>query len=138
VKGVTKRKRGDSTSPVEMDVNSSSLLDPRNTGVTSRKGKMIKVEPSDGIPAKSGEMINFNAVPNNSQMENISMLRANTESHHLFAKQTDLSKNYNQIAQGPNSKYPKDVEVSSAYIAPAKLQGGSYLLHMLLEVQESK
>ncbi|XP_045831327.1 chromatin structure-remodeling complex protein SYD-like [Trifolium pratense] len=67
-KGVTKRKRGDSTSPVEMHVDGSSPVDPRNTGVTSWKGKMIKVEPSDSIPAKSGEMTNFNAVPNNSQM----------------------------------------------------------------------
>ncbi|CAJ2634413.1 unnamed protein product [Trifolium pratense] len=83
-KGVTKRKRGDSTSPVEMHVDSSSLVDPRNTGVTTRKGKMTKAEPSDCIPAKSGEMTNYNAVPNNSQME-----------------------------------------VSSAHIAPGKLQGGS-------------
>ncbi|CAJ2634431.1 unnamed protein product [Trifolium pratense] len=130
-KGVTKRKRGDSTSPVEMLVDGSSPVDPRNTGVTSWKGKMIKVEPSDGIPAKSGEMTNFNAVPNNSQMENISnspgnmntMLRANPEGHHLLAKQTDLSKNCNPIVQAPNSKYPEDLEVPSAHVAPAKLQG---------------
>ncbi|XP_045831724.1 chromatin structure-remodeling complex protein SYD-like isoform X2 [Trifolium pratense] len=87
-KGVTKRKRGDSTSPVEMHVDSSSLVDPRNTGVTTRKGKMTKAEPSDGIPAKSGEMTNYNAVPNNSQME-----------------------------------------VSSAHIAPGKLQGAYARVH---------
>ncbi|PNX91551.1 helicase swr1, partial [Trifolium pratense] len=139
-KGVTKRKRGDSTSPVEMHVDGSSPVDPRNTGVTSWKGKMIKVEPSDGIPAKSGEMTNFNAVPNNSQMENISnspgnmntMLRANPEGHHLLAKQTDLSKNCNPIVQAPNSKYPEDLEVPSAHVAPAKLQGGSLpLTHVI-------
>ncbi|CAJ2634420.1 unnamed protein product [Trifolium pratense] len=87
-KGVTKRKRGDSTSPVEMHVDSSSLVDPRNTGVTTRKGKMTKAEPSDCIPAKSGEMTNYNAVPNNSQME-----------------------------------------VSSAHIAPGKLQGAYARVH---------
>ncbi|MCI30486.1 helicase swr1, partial [Trifolium medium] len=43
----------------------------------SRKGKMIKAEPSDGILAKSGEMTNFTAVPNNSQMENISNVSGN-------------------------------------------------------------
>ncbi|WJX32251.1 hypothetical protein P8452_20596 [Trifolium repens] len=55
---------------------------------------MTKAEPSDGIPAKSGEMTNFNAVPNNSQME-----------------------------------------VSSAHIAPGKLQGGSLpFTHVIKEM----
>lgn len=132
-KGNTKRKRGDSTSPVEMHVDSSSLVEPRNTGVNTRKGKMTKTEPSDGIPAKSGEMTNFSVVPNNSQMENIStfsgnmktMLRANPEGHHLLAKQTDSTNIGNPTGRAPNSKYPEDLEVSSAHIAPGKQQGGS-------------
>lgn len=132
-KGNTKRKRGDSTSPVEMHVDSSSLVEPRNTGVNTRKGKMTKAEPSDGIPAKSGEMTNFSVVPNNSQMENIStfsgnmktMLRANPEGHHLLAKQTDSTNIGNPTVRAPNSKYPEDLEVSSAHIAPGKQQGGS-------------
>ncbi|GAU11909.1 hypothetical protein TSUD_195320 [Trifolium subterraneum] len=77
------------------DQGSLSSLDSRSANSQSqdsrdaanwdkRMGKMTKAEPSDGIPAKSGEMTNFNAVPNNSQME-----------------------------------------VSSAHIAPGKLQGGS-------------
>ncbi|KAJ1403190.1 SNF2 family amino-terminal protein [Sesbania bispinosa] len=38
---------------------------------------MTKVEPSDGLPVKIGEMTNFNALPNSSQMENISTLSGN-------------------------------------------------------------
>ncbi|CAL5198820.1 unnamed protein product [Lathyrus oleraceus] len=133
-KAIPKRKRGDSTSPGEMHVDSSSLVEPRNTGVNSRKGKMTKAEPSDGIQAKSGEMTNFNVAPNNTQMENIStfsgnmktMIRANQEGHLLLAKQTDLTKIGNPMARAPNSKYPEDVEVSSAHIAPGKQQQGAY------------
>ncbi|XP_024638089.1 chromatin structure-remodeling complex protein SYD isoform X1 [Medicago truncatula] len=136
-KGNTKRKRGDSTSPVEMHVDSSSLVEPRNTGVNTRKGKMTKTEPSDGIPAKSGEMTNFSVVPNNSQMENIStfsgnmktMLRANPEGHHLLAKQTDSTNIGNPTGRAPNSKYPEDLEVSSAHIAPGKQQGAYARVH---------
>lgn len=134
-KAIPKRKRGDSTSPGEMHVDSSSLVEPRNTGVNSRKGKMTKAEPSDGIQAKSGEMTNFNVAPNNTQMENIStfsgnmktMIRANQEGHLLLAKQTDLTKIGNPMARAPNSKYPEDVEVSSAHIAPGKQQQGDSL-----------
>ncbi|KAJ1395171.1 SNF2-related, N-terminal domain [Sesbania bispinosa] len=131
-KATTKRKRGDTSSPVELHVDSSSMLDPRNTGVNIRKGKMTKAEPSDGLPVKSGELTNFNALPNSSQMENIStlsgnmrtMLRANQEGNHLLAKQTDLTKIGNPMVRAPNSKYPEDTEVSSAHIAPGKQQGG--------------
>ncbi|XP_004508316.1 uncharacterized protein [Cicer arietinum] len=136
-KAITKRKRGDSTSPVEMHVDSSSLVEPRNTGVNTRKGKMTKAEPSDGNPVKSGEMTNFNMASNNSQLENIStlsgnmktMLRANQEGHHLLGKQTDLTKIGNPMARAPNSKYPEDMEVSSAHIAPGKLQGAYTRAH---------
>ncbi|CAK8563616.1 unnamed protein product [Lathyrus sativus] len=133
-KAIPKRERGDSTSPGEMHVDSSSLGEPRNTGVNTRKGKMTKTEPSDGIQAKSGEMTNFNMAPNNTQMENIStfssnmktMIRANQEGHLLLAKQTDLTKIGNPMARAPTSKYPEDVEVSSAHIAPGKQQQGAY------------
>ncbi|KAJ1403187.1 chromatin structure-remodeling complex protein SYD [Sesbania bispinosa] len=94
---------------------------------------MTKVEPSYGLPVKIGEMTNFNALPNSSQMENIStlsgnmriMLRENQEGNHLLAKQTDLTKIGNPMVRAPNSKYPEDTEVSSAYIALGKKQGGS-------------
>ncbi|CAI8610581.1 unnamed protein product [Vicia faba] len=136
-KAIPKRKRGDSTSPGEMHVDSSSLVEPRNTGVNTRKGKMTKAEPSDGIQAKSGEMSNFNVAPNSSQMENIStfsgnmktMLRANPEGHLLLAKQTDLTKIGNPMGRAPNSKYPEDMEVSSAHIAQGKQQGAYARVH---------
>ncbi|KAJ1431869.1 helicase swr1 [Sesbania bispinosa] len=94
---------------------------------------MTKVEPSYGLPVKSGEMTNFNALPNSSQMENISTLsgnmrtmhRENQEGNHLMAKQTDLTKIDNPMVRAPNSKYPEDTEVSSAHIAPGKQQYGS-------------
>ncbi|KAJ1421143.1 hypothetical protein SESBI_13860 [Sesbania bispinosa] len=94
---------------------------------------MTKVEPSDGLPVKSGEMTNFNALPSSIQMENIStlsgnmriMLRANQEGNHLLAKQTDLTKIGNPMVGAPNSKYPEDTKVSFAHIAPGKQQGGS-------------
>ncbi|KAI9115171.1 hypothetical protein K1719_014184 [Acacia pycnantha] len=53
-KAATKRKRGDASSPVEPHVDGPSQLDSRNTVVNARKGKMTKVEPSDGLPVKSG------------------------------------------------------------------------------------
>lgn len=61
-KATTKRKRGDTSSPVEPQVDGSSQLDSRNTVVNARKGKMAKGEPSDGLPVKSGEQTNFNTV----------------------------------------------------------------------------
>ncbi|KAJ1440365.1 hypothetical protein SESBI_01935 [Sesbania bispinosa] len=94
---------------------------------------MTKVEPSYGLLVKSGEMTNFNALPNSSQMENIStlsgnmrtMLRANQQGNHLLAKHTNLTKINNTMVRAPNSKYPEDIEVSSAHIALGKQQGGS-------------
>lgn len=132
-KASTKRKRGDTSSPLELHVDSSSVVDPRNTGVNARKGKLKKAEPSDGIPVKSGEMANFNVVPSSNQMENMStlsgnmktMLRANQEGHHLLAMQTDSTKIGNPMPGTSNSKYPEDMEVSSAHVAPGKQQGGS-------------
>ncbi|XP_028759801.1 chromatin structure-remodeling complex protein SYD isoform X2 [Neltuma alba] len=53
-KAATKRKRGDTSSPVEPHVDGPSQLDSRNTVVNARKGKMTKAEPSDGLPVKSG------------------------------------------------------------------------------------
>ncbi|KAL9277872.1 hypothetical protein ACSQ67_024884 [Phaseolus vulgaris] len=135
-KATTKRKRGDTSSPVELHVDSPQL-DPRNTGVNARKGKMTKAESSDGLPVKSGELTNFNMAPNSGQMENIStlpgsmrtMLRANQEGHHLLAKQTDLTKIGNPMVRAPNSKYAEDSEVSSAHIASGKQQGVYAKIH---------
>ncbi|KAG2407182.1 Chromatin structure-remodeling complex protein [Vigna angularis] len=135
-KATTKRKRGDTSSPVELHVDSPQL-DPRNTGVSARKGKMTKAELSDGLPVKSGELTNFNMAPNSGQMENVStlpgsmrtMLRANQEGHHSLAKQTDLTKIGNPMVRAPNSKYAEDSEVSSALIASGKQQGAYAKVH---------
>ncbi|KAK7363636.1 hypothetical protein VNO77_05786 [Canavalia gladiata] len=135
-KTVTKRKRGDTSSPVELHVDSPQL-DPRNTGVNTRKGKMTKAESSDGPPVKSSELTNFNIAPNNSQMDNIStlsgntrtVLRANQDNHHLLAKQTDLTKIGNPMVRAPNSKFAEDTEVSSANIASGKQQGAYAKVH---------
>ncbi|KAL2960099.1 hypothetical protein AAZX31_17G021800 [Glycine max] len=136
-KATTKRKRGDTSSPVELHVDSPSQLDPRNTGVNARKGKITKAESSDGLPVKNGELTNFNMTPNSGQMENVSalsgsmrtMLRANQEGHHLLAKQTDLTKVGNPMVRAPNSKYAEDTEVSSAHIASGKQQGAYANVH---------
>lgn len=129
-KATAKRKRGGTSSPVELHADSSS---PGNTGVNARRGRKTKAEPSDGLSAKSDELTNFNLVSTSSQVQNIStfsgnmrkMPRANQEGHHLLAKQIDLTKIGNPMVRAPNSKYPEDTEVSSAHIAPGKQQGGS-------------
>ncbi|XP_027331720.1 chromatin structure-remodeling complex protein SYD [Abrus precatorius] len=136
-KATTKRKRGDTSSPVEMHVDSPSQLDTRNSGVNARKGKMAKAESSDGLSVKSGELTNFNMAPNSGQTENVAtlsgsmrtMLRANQEGHHLLAKQTDLTKIGNQMVRAPNSKYAEDTEVSSANLASGKQQGAYAKVH---------
>lgn len=68
-KAATKRKRGDASSPVEPHVDGPSQLDSRNTVVNARKGKMTKVEPSDGLSVKIGEQTNFNMVSSSGQMD---------------------------------------------------------------------
>ena len=144
-RATSKRKRGDTSSPVELHVDIPSQLDHRNT-VNTRKGKMTKAEPADGPPVKSGELTNFNRVPSSSQMDHSpalsgsmrTMHRANQEGSHLLEKQTDLTKIGNPVPCALNSKYPEDTEVSSAHIASGKHQGGSHLIYMRLRVYESK
>ncbi|OIW18459.1 hypothetical protein TanjilG_13211 [Lupinus angustifolius] len=62
-KATTKRKRGDTSPPVELHVDSPSQLDPRNTVANARKGKQNKAEPSDDLPGESSELTNFNMIP---------------------------------------------------------------------------
>ncbi|KAI4317659.1 hypothetical protein L6164_025510 [Bauhinia variegata] len=128
-KAATKRKRGDVSSPMEQNVDLPSQLDPHNT-INARKGKMTKAEQSGGNPVKSGEQTNFNMVPSSRQMEHFSamsgsmrtMHRVNHESHFL-EKQADVPKIGNPMLHDPSLKYPEDIEVSSAHIAPAQQQG---------------
>lgn len=77
-KATTKRKRGDTSSPMEPHADVPSQLDTRNTVVNTRKGKMTKTEPSDGLPVKSGEQTNLFSI--SSQMEHfLEMPRANKD-----------------------------------------------------------
>lgn len=100
-KATTKRKRGDTSSPVELHVDSPQL-DSRNTVVSARKGKLNKTEPSDGLPGKSGELTNFNMVPSSSQMEDFLTLSGSMRT---------ILRTYQEVA--------------SAHIAPGRQHGGS-------------
>ncbi|KAF1867142.1 hypothetical protein Lal_00049570 [Lupinus albus] len=62
-KATTKRKRGDTSPPVELHVDSPSQLDPRNTVANARKGKQNKAEPSDGLPGAYAMVHGGMAVP---------------------------------------------------------------------------
>ncbi|RYR76307.1 hypothetical protein Ahy_A01g000911 isoform E [Arachis hypogaea] len=53
-KATTKRKRGDTSSPLEPHVDSPSQIDPRNSVLNTRKAKLTKAEPLDDLPVKSG------------------------------------------------------------------------------------
>ena len=64
-KATTKRKRGDSSSPMELQADIPAQLDPHNTVVSARNGKMLKAEASDALPGKNGEhstLVCFKAV----------------------------------------------------------------------------
>ncbi|XP_019450810.1 PREDICTED: chromatin structure-remodeling complex protein SYD-like [Lupinus angustifolius] len=62
-KATTKRKRGDTSPPVELHVDSPSQLDPRNTVANARKGKQNKAEPSDDLPGAFAKVHGGMAVP---------------------------------------------------------------------------
>ncbi|XP_019437490.1 PREDICTED: chromatin structure-remodeling complex protein SYD-like isoform X2 [Lupinus angustifolius] len=61
-KAITKRKRGDTSSPVQLH-DLPSQLDPRNTAANARKGKQNKVEPPDGLPGAYANIHGGMAVP---------------------------------------------------------------------------
>lgn len=118
----TKRKRGDTSLPLEPHDDNLQQLDSRNTVVNPRKGKMNKVESSSGFPVKGGEQANFSVNPSGSQMEHFSslsggkpMLRSKQDSQHSIEKQLDSTNNRNMVSQTQNAKYPEEVEVSSSH-----------------------
>ncbi|XP_052312599.1 chromatin structure-remodeling complex protein SYD isoform X31 [Populus trichocarpa] len=68
-KAVAKRKRGDSSLHLEMHVENPQQLDPRNTIVNPRKGKMNKVDSPGSYAVRGGENTSFNKVPSSGQLE---------------------------------------------------------------------
>ncbi|KAJ6980971.1 LOW QUALITY PROTEIN: chromatin structure-remodeling complex protein SYD-like isoform X2 [Populus alba x Populus x berolinensis] len=68
-KAVAKRKRGDSSLHSEMHVDNPQQLDPRNTIVNPRKGKMNKVDSPGSYAVRGGENTSFNKVPSSGQLE---------------------------------------------------------------------
>ena len=132
-KATAKRKRGDTSLPVEQHDNTQQL-DPRNAVVNPRKGKMSKVEPLASLPVKGGERTNFNMVPSSGHMEHFAslsgsmrpMLRTKQEGQHMIEKQLDSANISNSMLRAPNPKYPEEVEVSSA---SGQQQGGSLPSH---------
>ncbi|XP_022760477.1 chromatin structure-remodeling complex protein SYD-like isoform X2 [Durio zibethinus] len=123
-KAATKRKRGDSSSPLETNFDNSQQLDSRNAVIDPRKGKMNKAEPSG--PA------NYNMVPNSGQMEHFpslpgtmrSMLRGRQDGQNITENLVDSTNINNLMSRAPSSKYPEEVEVSSTQNAPGQQQGG--------------
>ncbi|XP_065631375.1 chromatin structure-remodeling complex protein SYD [Quercus suber] len=134
-KATTKRKRGETSLPMEQHIDNTQQLDTRNAVVNPRKGKMNKVEPQASLSVKGGERTNFNMVPSSGQMEHFAslsgsmrpMLRVKQEGQHTIERQMDSSNISNSMLRAPNPKFPEEVEVSSAH--NASQQGGSLPSH---------
>ncbi|XVF28426.1 hypothetical protein REPUB_Repub15cG0028400 [Reevesia pubescens] len=123
-KAPTKRKRGDSSSPLEPNFDNSQQPDSRNAVIDPRKGKMNKAEPSG--PA------NYNMVPSSGQMEHFpslpgnmrSMLRGRQDGQNATENLVDSINVSNLMSRAPSSKCPEEVEVSSTRNAHGQHQGG--------------
>lgn len=121
-KTTSKRKRGDTSGPMDPHNENPQQLDTRNTVGIPRKGKMNKVEQSS----------TFNILPNCSQMENFpslsgsmrSAIRSKQEAQHLIDKQLDSPNISNPMSRAPSSKFPEDLEVSSMQSPSAQQQVG--------------
>ncbi|XP_015874475.3 chromatin structure-remodeling complex protein SYD isoform X3 [Ziziphus jujuba] len=122
-KTTSKRKRVDTSVPMEPHNENAQQLDTRSTVGNSRKGKMNKIEPSS----------TFNILPNSGQVENFSSLsgsmrqviRSKQEAQHLIDKQLDSPNISNPISRAPSSKFPEDLEVSSMQSPSTQQQVGS-------------
>ncbi|XWS39076.1 hypothetical protein CRYUN_Cryun18bG0019100 [Craigia yunnanensis] len=123
-KAAAKRKRGDSSSPLEPNFDNSQPLDSRNAMIDPRKGKMNKSEPTG--PA------NYNMVPSSGQMEHFpsspgnmrSMLRGRLDGQNVTENLAHSKNISNLMSRAPSSKCPEEVEVSSIQNAPGQQQGG--------------
>ncbi|XP_044485654.1 chromatin structure-remodeling complex protein SYD-like isoform X2 [Mangifera indica] len=132
-KATTKRKRGDSSVPVEQQNESSQQHDLRNTVVNARRGKMNKVESPGGFAVKGGELSNFNMIPSCGQMEHFSSLSGNMssvlgvkqEGQNVAEKPMDTANLSNSISRTSASKFPEEVEVSSSHNTLGQQRGSS-------------
>ncbi|GKV39037.1 hypothetical protein SLEP1_g46868 [Rubroshorea leprosula] len=128
-----KRKRGDSSLPLERLIENPHQLDAHNAlvnTVNARKGKMNKVEPSGNFLFKGSENNSFNMIPSSGQTEHFPSLSSNTR---LMNRSRQQGQNVPErvvdstniaSVRAPSSKYPEDVEVSSAHNASGQQQGG--------------
>lgn len=116
-KTAAKRKRGDTSIPVEPPNDSAQQLDSRNIAVNSRKGKLGKVESS----GSAAEHPNFNIHPGSSPMEQFAAMsgsmrpgtRPTQEGQHLIEKQLDPASD--PMSRVPNSKFPEEMEATSSH-----------------------
>ncbi|KAL1148324.1 hypothetical protein V6Z11_A10G118400 [Gossypium hirsutum] len=94
------------------------------SSLDTRKGKMNKAETS--APA------NYNMVPSSGQMEHFpsspgnmrSMHRGRQDGQNVTENLVDSTNISNMMLRGPSSKYPEELEVSSAQNVPRQQQGG--------------
>lgn len=124
IKAATKRKRGDSSSPLEPNFDNSQQLDSHNAVTDPRKGKMNKAEPSGpanySMVLSSGQMEHFPSLPGNMR----SMLRCRQDGSIVPENLVDTTSITNLMSRAPSSKYPEEVEVSSTHNVPGQQQGG--------------
>ncbi|XP_044499967.1 chromatin structure-remodeling complex protein SYD-like isoform X2 [Mangifera indica] len=132
-KPTTKRKRGDSSIPVELQNENSQQHDSWNPVVNARRGKMNKVESPGGFSVKGGELSNFNMIPSGGQMEHFSslsgnlssVLRVKQEGQNASEKPMDSANISNSLSRASASKFPEEVEVSSSHNTSGQQQGSS-------------
>ncbi|KAM1066671.1 hypothetical protein ACFX2B_021816 [Malus domestica] len=131
-KPTTKRKREDTSMPMELHPENPKHLDTGNAAVTTRKGKINKAEPLAGFSSKGGENANFNIGPSGGQMEHFTsfsgsmrpLLRAKQEGQ-PSEKQLDVTNTSNSMSRALSSNHPEEMEVSSTHNALAQQQATS-------------
>ncbi|XP_070671595.1 chromatin structure-remodeling complex protein SYD-like isoform X3 [Malus domestica] len=131
-KPTTKRKREDTSMPMEPHPENPQHLDTGNAAVTTRKGKINKAEPLAGFSSKGGENANFNIGPSGGQMEHFTsfsgsmrpLLRAKQEGQ-PSEKQLDVTNTSNSMSRALSSNHPEEMEVSSTHNALAQQQATS-------------
>ncbi|CAN6551450.1 unnamed protein product [Malus baccata var. baccata] len=131
-KPTTKRKRGETSMPMEPHPENPQHLDTGNAAVNTRKGKTNKVEPPAGFSSKGGETASFNIGLGGGQMEHFTsfsgsmrpLLRAKQEGQ-PSEKQLDVTNTTNSMSRALSSNHPEEMEVSSTHNALTKQQATS-------------
>ncbi|XP_039058330.1 chromatin structure-remodeling complex protein SYD-like [Hibiscus syriacus] len=123
----TKRKRADSSAPLEPNFDESLTA-----VVDHRKGKMNKAETSGTanytMVASTRQMERFPSPPGNMR----SMHRGRQDGQNVTENLVDSTNVSNLMSRTPSSKYPEEVEVSSAQNIPRQQQGGLPGAHEIL------